>query len=526
MAKIFNNNNLVKVWDVRLSGRRLASISGKKGSGNNSSIKLKYDGWLRLSGATFQDGSVRKLFLGDLTVENIQIYTERFNLIFESPRELNELIFSFDDTTEYLVDLRQFQHLKILTGGVGLSVKGRNQELEKLTYFGDKGDYSRAGLNFKTGWYFKADGNGTGIATMRLTASEATKLQADGNVLFCDADGSNKTNTKNLLAGDNVVYFKCESEDGYIYLQNDKITKLGTESLNLFELPANAPIPYVQIGEIYNLLNIRIINIKTYLFGAPPSGVTHWYLDGSNIFWTYTGAPPSGVTYWYLVGSNIFWTYTGAPPSGVTYWKLEGSNINWTYTGAPPSGVTYWYLVGSNIFWTYEDAPPSGVTYWRLNGSNINWTYTGAPPSGVTFWYLNGSNIFWTYTGAPPSGVTHWHLDGSNIFWTYEGAPPSGVTYWHLNGSNINNINTNFLGNSNYMAFYLKDWRLEKIGDAEMGDDEMKEILNSLKNRVGALPSTIQIGDYLNYSEPPEAVIEAVNELKTAKDITTVTLSV
>ena len=49
---------------------------------------------------------------------------------------------------------------------------------------------------------------------MRLTASEATELQADGNVLFCDADGSNETNTKNLLAGDNVVYFKCEYEDG------------------------------------------------------------------------------------------------------------------------------------------------------------------------------------------------------------------------------------------------------------------------------------------------------------------------
>ena len=292
MAKIFNNNNLVKVWDVRLSGRRLASISGKKGSGNNSNIELKYDGWLRLSGATFQDGSVRKLFLGDLTIENIQIYTERFNLIFESPRELNELIFSFDDTTEYLVDLRQFQHLKILTGGVGLSVKGRNQELEKLTYFGDKGDYSRAGLNFKTGWYFKADGDGTGIATMRLTASEATELQAYGNVLFCDSEGGNKTTTVSLVAGDNVVYFKCEYEDGYIYLQNDKITKLGTESLSLFELPVNAPIPYVQIGEIYNLLTIRIYNIKTYLFGAPPSGVTYLRLDGSNIFWTYEGAPP------------------------------------------------------------------------------------------------------------------------------------------------------------------------------------------------------------------------------------------
>jgi len=246
MAKIFNNNNLVKVWDVRLSGRRLASISGKKGSGNNSNIELKYDGWLRLSGATFQDGSVRKLFLGDLTTINILIYTERFNLIFESPRELNELIFNFSDTTEYLVDLRQFQHLKILEGGVGLSVKGRNQEIGQLTYFGDKGDYSRQGLNFKTGWYFKPDGDGTGVATMRLTASEATELQADGNVLFCDAEGLNETTTVNLAAGNNVVYFKCEYEDGYIYLQNDKITSLGTEDLSFLDLSENTPIPFIQ----------------------------------------------------------------------------------------------------------------------------------------------------------------------------------------------------------------------------------------------------------------------------------------
>ena len=142
-------------------------------------------------------------------------------------------------------------------------------------------------------------------------------------------------------------------------------------------------------------------------------------------------------------------------------------------------------------------------------------------PSGVTTWYLIGSNIFWTYTGAPPSGVTAWYLIGSNIFWTYEGAPPSGVTYWYLVGSNINNINTNFSGNSNYIAFYLANWRLEKIGDAEL-----IEILNSLKNRVGALPSTITIGDYLNYANPPQEVVDTVETLKTAKNITTVTLSI
>ena len=69
--------------------------------------------------------------------------------------------------------------------------------------------------------------------------------------------------------------------------------------------------------------------------------------------------------------------------------------------------------------------------------------------------------------------------------------------------------------------FYLRNWRLEKIGDTEL-----IEILNSLKDRVGTMPSTITIGDYLNYSDPPQAVIDAVDALKIAKNITTVTLSV
>ena len=67
----------------------------------------------------------------------------------------------------------------------------------------------------------------------------------------------------------------------------------------------------------------------------------------------------------------------------------------------------------------------------------------------------------------------------------------------------------------------ISDWRIEKIGDTEL-----IEILNSLKNRVGKLPSTIQIGYYLNYANPPQEVIDAVNELKIAKNITTVTLSI
>ena len=257
----------VQTWGVRFSGRRLASIPGHKGASGIDTITISYTGFLKLSGATFEDpegGELRKYFDGNYTF-NILITADNFNLIFENPVGLTYFEVPFESDNKYLINLRQFSHLARVFGGPGLSVKGRNNALEYLVYFGQDGDYAREGLSFKTGWYFKADGDGTGIATMWLTASEATELQADGNVLFCDLEGGNETTTVSLVAGDNVIYFKCEFEDGDIYLQNDKIIQFGTETLSLFGLPANAPIPFIQIGEIYNLLNIKsIISVKIF----------------------------------------------------------------------------------------------------------------------------------------------------------------------------------------------------------------------------------------------------------------------
>ncbi|NPV12668.1 MAG: hypothetical protein HPY57_12855 [Ignavibacteria bacterium] len=165
-------------------------------------------------------------------------------------------------------------------------------------------------------------------------------------------------------------------------------------------------------------------------------------------------------------------------------------------------------------------APPSGVIYWYLRCDNIYWTYNGAPPSGVTYWYLSGDNIYWTYNGAPPSGVTTWFLFGNNIYWTYNGLLPNNLTCLTLNSNAIDYTSNDFSGSSNFIAFSMYNWRVSKITDGEM-----ITILNSLKNRVGSLPSSITIGDYLNYANPPQSVIDAVNALKVAKNITIVTLS-
>jgi hypothetical protein len=57
-----------------------------------------------------------------------------------------------------------------------------------------------------------------------------------------------------------------------------------------------------------------------------------------------------------------------------------------------------------------------------------------------------------------------------------------------------------------------------------MTDTEMLTLLASLTNRTGSLPSTISIGDYINYQNPPQSVQDAIDLLKTTKKITTVNL--
>jgi len=212
-------------------------------------------------------------------------------------------------------------------------------------------------------------------------------------------------------------------------------------------------------------------------------------------------------------------TLSGAPPPSLTYLYLHGDSINWTYSGALPTGLTYLRLIGSSINWTYSGALPTGLTYLYLYGGSINWTYSGALPTGLTYLYLNGGSINWTYSGALPTGLTYLRLIGSSINWTYSGALPTGLTYLYLNGGSINwtGLDIGDTGNITYLG--LSDYR-----DAKMSSADMITLLTQMENRTGSLPVTVTINDYADFASPPAGVTDAVDSLKTAKSITTVTL--
>ena len=203
-------------------------------------------------------------------------------------------------------------------------------------------------------WILKTTGDGSGVSTLRLNVTETQTLTATGGVKFyTDAAGTqNESSTWEVTTGGlRMIYLRCPTDGVIVIPARDKVIEFGGSGGIGWESDTNAADLHYNVSRLVNLEQLRITG-NCRITGSPPVNVTYWYLNGSNIYWTYEGAPPAGVTQWYLIGSNIYWTYEGAPPADVTVWRVQGSNIYWTYEGAPPADVTYWYLNGDNINWT------------------------------------------------------------------------------------------------------------------------------------------------------------------------------
>ena len=204
--------------------------------------------------------------------------------------------------------------------------------------------------------FLTAQGDGTGIATLRLESSEDTVIMIEGSGRFyTDAAGTlNESTEWNLTAGAlRTIYIRQPSDSSnLVFVRPDLIIGIGSIGVYGWESYATAPLFSINISKLLFLQILRI-NDYTTITGALPVNLTYLYLRGDNINWTYTGALPVNLTILYLYGDNINWTYTGALPVNLTYLYLRGDNINWTYTGALPVNLTTLYLYGDNINWTY-----------------------------------------------------------------------------------------------------------------------------------------------------------------------------
>lgn len=171
---------------------------------------------------------------------------------------------------------------------------------------------------------------------------------------------------------------------------------------------------------------------------------------------------------------------------------------------------------------------PATLQKWRSNAAQTNSLKTTggsfALPAALTYLYWEaGANFTWTYNGALPSGLTFIYLRSTSgaLGWTYSGAMPTGLTFILLESPAHEVTSLDFSGGSAITVFTLNDWRVTKITSADM-----VTLLNNLAARVGNLPATLTIKDYVDAAAPPQAVTDAVAALKVAKPtVTTVTFA-
>ncbi len=314
--------------------------------------------------------------------------------------------------------------------------------------------------------------SGTTASAMNITVSEITIISVSGNAFFSsDSSGINDlSKVWVVLPGSNrLKYLVFPSGVSVMTFPNrNVITALGaynTSGWNHFSGYPRGTVPL-------NLLSAAtIINIPGYtLVSGALLPIVTIYITGT----APTFQLPEGLLVFKLT-----------PPAATTY----------TATTLPSTLIEF---VLSNTTWTStQDMPPNMETWYLSLPATGSWSSSSAMPSTLKSLTLLSATI--TYT--PP-----------NTVW------PSGITY--LNFQNCTQVHIaalDFSGTGNITYFLLNKWRTVKLTDAEM-----VSVLESLTNRVGSLPASITIRDYK--ATPTAEVIAAVDALKLAKNITTVTL--
>ena len=240
-----------------------------------------------------------------------------------------------------------------------------------------------------------ASGTGAGVATLRMSAITETTLTLTGSGRFySDAAGTlNESATWTIIPGAlRTIYLRqATGISSLIIPRPDYIFNFGMWTISGWEAGLNSPYLSIQIDKFTHLDTLRIVG-NSYLTGGTSNTLRHFWLDGTNVNWTYTGALSPNLVYFRLYQGNLTWTYTGALPVGLSYLYLYSNNIAWTYTGALPSNCSFILLYGTGISWTYSGLLPIGAEQITLSGININ--YTGLNLDGtIDIKYLSLQNF-------------------------------------------------------------------------------------------------------------------------------------
>ena len=166
----------------------------------------------------------------------------------------------------------------------------------------------------------KADGDGTGVATIRLQSLETQSIKITGNGKFyTDSAGTTELGTESTIGTTlGSLYVKVPAgESCYLVCgKADKLSGLGSNSTNVIEDGANVPyIHYCAINyPLINLITIRLISVLNSSFIGSIDNVPNLiYLSVvDNLLTKFTGDIGKAVKCYFLIthiNTNCTFTY-------------------------------------------------------------------------------------------------------------------------------------------------------------------------------------------------------------------------
>ena len=202
-------------------------------------------------------------------------------------------------------------------------------------------------------------GNGSGVSTLRMTASENTTLTivGDGANFYTNSGGTEgQSKTWTITSGAlRTIYLKCTSEAKLVIPEQRLITQWGSSSSDGWVSSTNAATISSAGFPLRNITTVRVAGNNTVSgdLADAPANLAYLYVLGSNTISGSIANAPADLTTLYLLGSNTVSGDIADAPADLATLVITGSNTVTGDIANIPANLTTLYITGSNTINDY-----------------------------------------------------------------------------------------------------------------------------------------------------------------------------
>jgi len=218
-------------------------------------------------------------------------------------------------------------------------------------------------------------GDGSGVSTLTMTASEDTILTLDGTARFySDAGGTlDESTTWTVTVGAaRTRYIKCPSDTANFHIATDTITSWETWTHG-----TNKPVLGGDLGQLTSLTYLYVFASQDTLSGdiSALTGLTYIRTAGTCAL-SGSVAAMTSLTYLYDLSSGGVLSGSVAALTSLTYLNVLGGTPTLSGSVAGLTSLTYLRISGENTMTGDLSVISDGLTHCDIRGYNQIVTYT------------------------------------------------------------------------------------------------------------------------------------------------------